>query len=204
MTARPMPPPDMVDDVDELFVPSSDLIMWARDTFILPSALLHNEDHAHLEFVEIGMLWTNVGNSRGGNRIVGQCELGRPQAMGKWAKARAELQVREWFGDIPDFIITLDAGYAAGCDDDTFCALVEHELYHAGQELDLFGAPKFKMDGSPKFGIKGHDVEEFVGVVERYGVGAAAGRTAALVDAASRAPSIAQVNIAHACGTCRS
>lgn len=50
--------------------------------------------------------------------------------MGKWSRARAE-QVMEWFGQIPDFIITLAASYCAQCGDAKLMALVEHELYPA-------------------------------------------------------------------------
>jgi hypothetical protein len=200
---RPQPPDSLFDAPNGIFVPAPQFIAWATDTFILPGAPLWNEEHAHLQFADLGALWTNVGNGRHGNRIVGQCEVGRPQAMGKWAKARAEMQVRSWFGCIPDFIITIDAAYARECEDATFCSLTEHELLHAGQEKDGFGAPKFRRDGSPAFAIRGHDVEDFVSIVDRYGVGAAAGRTADLVAAAARDPCVAPANIAHACGTCR-
>nr|WP_271894430.1 putative metallopeptidase [Phyllobacterium sp. IY22] len=47
---------------------------------------------------------------------------------------------------------------------------MEHELYHAGQDRDSFGAPKFrKSTGLPVFILRGHDIEEFIGVVRRYG-----------------------------------
>lgn len=183
-----------------MFVPAHDLILWAYETFIGADGELVNEDHAHLRFAAIGMLWTNVGNARQGRRILGQAEPGTPRAMGKWAKARAELQVLQWFPAIPDFIITLDAGYAATCDDDSFCALVEHELYHCGQERDEFGNPKFRNTGAPAFGMRGHDVEEFVGVVRRYGADAAG--VTDLITAASSPPQVARTRIAHACGTC--
>ncbi|WP_275593268.1 putative metallopeptidase [Rhizobium gallicum] len=87
---------------------------------------------------------------------------------------------------MPHFLLTFDAHYASTCSDAEFCALVEHELYHAGQERDAFGAPKFRRDGSPAFGLRGHDVEEFVGVVRRYGADAAGIR--AIVDAPTGHP----------------
>lgn len=199
---RPIPPAHLFEPMSPAaFVPDDDLAAWLLETFVAEDAHLLNEDHRHLRFAEIGCLWTNVGNSRQQRRIVGQCELGQPRAtMGRWAKARAEIQVTEWFGDIPDFILTFDAQYAANCSDDEFCALVEHELYHAGQERDEFGQPKFTREGRPKFGMRGHDIEEFVGVVRRYGAQAAG--VAALVDAAKGRPEVAAVKIAQACGTC--
>jgi hypothetical protein len=122
--------------------------------------------------------------------------------MGKWSKARARLQVEQWFGTVPDFIMTLDANYCTQCSDDEFCALVEHELYHMAQERDPFGMPKFSAaTGKPVFGMRGHDVEEFIGVVRRYGADAAHVR--ALVDAANAGPTVARVHIAQACGTCQ-
>jgi len=185
-----------------MFAPAPDLLEWARATFIEDEASLLNEDHAHLRAADIGFLWTNVPNSRNQNRIVGQAELGTPRAMGKWAKARAESQVETWFGSVPDFLITIDARYASECADAEFCSLIEHELYHCGQERNEFGLPKFTKWGRPVFAMRGHDVEEFVGIVRRYGVGAAAGQTLALVEAARRRPEIASVDISQACGTC--
>ncbi|MBI1682362.1 putative metallopeptidase [Caulobacter hibisci] len=200
---RPLPPPELMQSMDLQFMPSPELEEWARATFIEHGATLWNEDHDHLNRATLGFVWTTVSNSRGGNMVAGQCESMPPMAMGKWQRARAEQQIADWFDGLPDFLITIDANYATICQDAEFCALIEHELYHAAQERDIYGAPKFTRDGRPKFGIKGHDVEEFVGVVRRYGAGPAAGATQALVDAASRRPEVASVKIAQACGTCR-
>ncbi|WP_325053423.1 putative metallopeptidase [Sinorhizobium meliloti] len=50
--------------------------------------------------------------------------------------------------------------------------------------------------------MRGHNVEEFVGVVRRSGADAAGVR--AIVDAANRPPEIALAKIiAHACGKCQ-
>lgn len=63
--------------------------------------------------------------------------------------------------------------------------VVEHELYHAAQETDAFGAPKFnRSTGRRVFTIRGHELEEFVGVVRRYGADAAGVR--GIVDADGR------------------
>nr|WP_141728532.1 putative metallopeptidase [Devosia insulae] len=153
-----------------------------------------------LYFATLGALWTNVANGRSGKRIVGQCERGLPPA-GKWMRGRIEMQLIGWFGAAPDFLLTFDAAYCSTCSDAEFMALVEHELYHAGQEHDEFGSPKFTKHGAPKFAMRGHDVEEFVGVVRRYGAGAA--HIQPLIDAANARPEIAKVDIARACGTCQ-
>ncbi len=57
---RPVPPEDMLEDTGIRFEPASDLLKWAKSTFIDDGADLLNEDHAHLRFATIGMLWTNV------------------------------------------------------------------------------------------------------------------------------------------------
>lgn len=197
-------PPESLFGIDEFkaFVPASDVASWVEATFFDPSSPVTNPEHAHLAEAHIGYLWTVVENNRKGKRVIGQCETGSPQgAMGKWSKARAEQQVVEWFGSVPDFIITLDAEYCRHCGDAEFMALVEHELYHAAQDVDDFGMPKFnKMTGQPVFTIRGHDVEQFIGVVRRYGADAAGVR--AMVDAANQPPEIARAHIEHSCGTC--
>lgn len=185
---------------EPVFAPAPDLIQWAVENFIESGAPLYNEDHHHLNFASIGALWTNVPNGRAGRRIVGQCEMGLPP-VGKWMRSRIEMQLLQWFGQVPDFLLTFDAEYASTCGDAEFMALVEHELYHAGQERDLFGAPKFRKSGLPAFAMRGHDIEEFVGVVRRYGADAAHAK--AFVDAAKDGPEIAPIRIAQVCGTCR-
>jgi hypothetical protein len=107
--------------------------------------------------------------------------------------------MRDWFGEVPDFVITLDADYSRRCTDAEFCALVEHEMYHIGHANDDFGQPAFTKGGLPKLGMRAHDVEEFVGVVRRYGASKDVQR---LIDAAKNAPEVAKLNIARACGTC--
>lgn len=198
---RPAPPEGLL-SLDELaaFEPAPDLALWARETFIESGAPLQNLDHLHLQCASLGFLWTNARNTRQGRAVVGQCEIGRPNAMGAWARARAELQIRRWFGEIPDFILTFDVFHARECDDASFCALVEHELYHAGQARDAFGAPRFTKEGRPVFAMRGHDVEEFTGVVARYG--AAAAGVLPMIDAALGKPKIGPARIAGACGSC--
>lgn len=183
------------------FMPADGVAEWAHQTLHREDSPLHNPDHLHLKDADIEFLWAAQENSRQMRRVVGQCEEVTFRC-GAWQKGRQEQQMHEWFGRVPAYLITLDAMYAAECSDIEWCALIEHELYHVAQKTDEFGAPAFSKDGQPKLGIKGHDVEEFVGIVRRYGVGAAAGDTAKLIAAAQKAPEIGSFNIAQACGTC--
>jgi len=204
-STRPQAPEELVNNLWQLrFVPAPELREWVNETFLAEGAPLFNPEHAHLEFANIGFLWATSGYVKAGRRVLGQTEDLRLPARGNaWQRGRIEQQLADWFGEIPDFLITLDAFYSRECSDPEFCALVEHELYHVGQVRDEFGAPKFKQDGTPKLAIRGHDVEEFVGVVRRYGVGENDTALADLVIAAAQGPEIARVKIAQACGTCR-
>jgi hypothetical protein len=119
---------------------------------------------------------------------------------GKWLRARIEQQLLDWFGEVPDFLITIDAQYAAVCSDIDLAALIDHELNHCVQDTDQYGMPKFsKTTGRPSFTIQGHDVEEFVSVVRRFGAGP---DVQALVDAANGKPEVGVASVAKACGTC--
>lgn len=197
-------PPESLFDIDNVvaFTPAPEISEWVKATFFDESSSVHNPDHEHLADADIAFLWTIVENNRKGKRVIGQCEEGKPQgAMGKWSKARAEQQVREWFGEIPDFIITLDAEYCRTCGDAEFCSLVEHELMHCGQETDEFGQPKFsKSTGLPVYTVKGHDFEGFIGIAARYG--AIEPGIKELVEALSKPPLMTANMIGCACGSC--
>lgn len=200
---RPYPPQALVDNLFQTrFAPAPELLSWATTTFLDEAAPLHNPEHQHLQIARIGFLWASAGYHKGGRQILGQTEDLRLASRGNgWQRARAEQQLAEWFGPIPDFLITLDGHYCAECSDAELCALVEHELYHIGHLKDEFGVPQFYRDsGLPKLGIRGHDVEEFVGVTRRYGPSEDVAR---LIMAAAKGPEVAPVNIARACGTCQ-
>lgn len=201
--ARPVPP-EALRRSGALVLPAPDVAAWLRATFLGRGAILHNPDHAHLEHATIGVLWTNVDYTRKQRRIVGLAErLDTMRRAGAWQRARAELQLLQWFGPhgtALDFLLTFSAPYAFEADDASWCALVEHELYHCAQALDPFGAPKFDQLGRPVYDLKGHDVEQFTGVVRRYGADAAG--VTALVKAAAARPLMSSGAIAWACGTC--
>lgn len=191
---RPYPPTDM-----GWFAPAPEVLAWIKAQILDKNGYLYNPDHHHLVDADLQILWSGVENISKQRQVLGQCEKVFFKG-GAWSVARQELQMIGWFGDVPDFLITLDANYCGECDDAEFCALVEHELYHVAQALDEYGAPRFNQrTGEPVFAIRGHDVEEFHGVVRRYG---ASPEVQKMIEAAKGRPEVAGVNIAHACGTC--
>lgn len=191
--ARPYPPQDLA-----RYVPASGVGEWVQSEILANDGRIHNPDHGHLIDADLVFLWAPGGFTKAMRSVIGQAEEVMIRAGG-WQKGRQEQQFYDWFGRVPGFMITLDASYCAECSDADFCALVEHELYHVAQALDEFGAPKFTKSGLPKLKIRGHDVEEFVGVVRRYGASADVQQ---LVDAANAGPELRLGSIAHACGTC--
>lgn len=195
---RPIPPEPGTDALSGRYAPAPEVLNWARSTILTEGGALYNEDHAHLEYANLKFLWAPHGFSKAGRTVLGQCEEVTFR-RGPWQKGRQQQQMADWFGAVPDFLITLDASYCLTCSDAEFCALLEHELIHIGQEHDEFDAPMFTREGLPKLAIRAHDIEEFVGVVRRYGPSADVLR---LIEAAKGAPSVAPVAIAHACGTC--
>ncbi|MGY5921356.1 putative metallopeptidase [Stenotrophomonas africana] len=199
---RPAPPAHLL-TVDfespwARFVPSEEVWAWVSEQILSEDGPLANPDHYHLQDADIGVLWAETAFTKQGRAVIGQAEQVMFMAGG-WKRGRMERQMVDWFGRVPSFVITLAADYCSQCSDAEFCALIEHELYHIAQAKDSFGAPKFGKDGLPALEMRGHDVEEFVGVVRRYGPSA---QVQQMVKAASSAPEVAVADVAHACGTC--
>lgn len=199
-----MPPASVLEPLfEDRFEPDPELTKWVRSTFIDPGGDLYNPEHGHLADVDIGFLWSAQGFTKAGRRVLGLCEDLRQSGRGNaWQRGRASQQMREWFGTEPRFLITLDAQHCADCSDAEFCALVEHELYHAGHQRDEFGELAYDKAGEPRLYLRPHDIEEFVGVVERYGVGDPDSYLGKLIMAAAKGPTVAPIRIAQACGTC--
>ncbi|WP_427193188.1 putative metallopeptidase [Serratia marcescens] len=199
---RPYPPLRFIEDHQLTpyigLVPANEVQEWVQRQIIDDAGSLFNPDHGHLADADLRFMWASSAFEKKGRHVLGQAEEVAMRAGG-WQKARMEQQMHEWFGDVPKFIITLAADYCSQCSDAEFCALVEHELYHIAQATDDFGSPKFNKEGQPVLKLRGHDVEEFVGVVRRYG---ASVEVQELVDAAKRPAEVAQLNIARACGNC--
>ncbi|EMB2434314.1 putative metallopeptidase, partial [Acinetobacter baumannii] len=114
--------------------------------------------------------------------------------------ARQEQQMRDWFGFVPTYLITVDASFCERANDTEFCYLLEHELYHIGVMRDEDGEIVYSdSSGLPKHYLAGHDVEEFIGVVKRYGPSKNVKR---LIEVAKNPPFVSNLDISKCCGNC--
>lgn len=197
-SSRPHPPETLA--LTDDFAPDQDVLgSWVRRMFIDADGPLCNPRHEPLRDAEIGWLWTTAEHRDRNRTAAGTCQLIQT-AQAKWPSIRQHWQLRQWFGEVPDFLITISAPIAAEMDDWSFCALIEHELCHAAQDVDAFGEPRFSMEGRPLFRVIGHDVEQFHDVVERYG--ARASDVERMTQLANAGPTIGEAQIAAACGLC--
>jgi hypothetical protein len=186
--------------------PAPRLRDWTREVFIQEGGALQNSDQEHLQHARIGMCWTTVEWHRKDKRIAGEAQLARPQGSNAWSKARERRQLRRMFDEfeaLPDFLITVNADWVTGRLDEgtpyAVCALIEHELYHCAQGTDADGFPAFdSQTGRPKWTIDPHDVEEFVGVAERYG--AATDDLQRMQGALRRGPTVEEATVEATCG----
>ncbi|HYG66356.1 MAG TPA: putative metallopeptidase [Anaeromyxobacteraceae bacterium] len=190
----------------EAFVPDDALAAWVRDTLIAEGAPLLNRDHAHLDAADLAFLWTQSPCRVRGKVVVGRAHLGEPQGSDDWLKGLKRDHLTRLFGRVPDFYIVLSTGFAMDRlregDEGAVLALIEHELYHCAQDHvpGFPGIPRFTADGRPKWRMRPHDVEQFVGVTRRYGPQGPAER--AMAEAAERGPTVARASYAGVCGTC--
>ncbi|MFT4020061.1 MAG: putative metallopeptidase [Acinetobacter sp.] len=206
---RPFPPTDLIDQADEQqtirLAPAVDLKEWVMQNFLTLGGALHNPDHDHIaellhdDETFLAFAWASSAAVAKKRMILGQCEKVMFN-VGGWKKARQEQQMRDWFGFVPIYLITIDASFCERANDREFCALIEHELYHIGVERDEDGEMLFStMTGLPKHYLAGHDVEEFVGVVKRWGASPDIKR---LVEIAQNPPFVSDLEISKCCGNC--
>lgn len=201
MTKRPMPP---IWDFDAnhpepyRFAPAPELYDWVQSTILNEDNPLYNQDHEHLVGHDgLAFMWAESGFKRHQVVVHAQTELIAIRDGG-WRGLRQQSQLEQWFGvdNLPKAIVTISASAARALDDRSFCALLEHELYHLAQKHNHMG-PCFDAGGQPVLVMRGHDSEQFYRVVERYG---ADDSIATLINAASRR-SVADGAIASACGS---
>ncbi|WP_336026375.1 putative metallopeptidase [Acinetobacter pittii] len=199
---RPMPPEWLFEFNTPNFAPAPELWEWIGKVFLDPKSKLFNPDHMHLRsfrYPDIAVMWARSGFKKQGRQVIGTTEKVMINAGG-WKKERQEEQYIQWFNYLPEYLITFDASYSRIASDVNFCALVEHELYHIAHKKDQWGTPSYNREtGMPKLAIQGHDVEEFTGVVRRYGASEDVKR---MVEAANTRPELSRADIHYTCGTC--
>lgn len=197
---RPRPP-----ETSRAILPAPELAEWAVASFLTEGSPLFNPEHLHLADAGILWLWAFDENKRQGRVTLGDCSIPQPpQTGGAWGRALYWQTIEDLYGrdgERPDFQIRIYAPFWLETDDLSACALGEHELYHAGQDEDEYGPVFVRSTGLPKFAIRGHSVEEHVGIVERYG--AWSEDLERLKLALSRKPTVGRASIAQGCGTCR-
>lgn len=206
----PPVPDDALVDLGTAVLPALELEAWVRAEILAENRPLSNYDHAHLREFEarVAFLWCFESLRKKGRRVLGTAQLGEPSGDA-WTKALRRDHLVRLFGYVPDFLITIDAHFAASALDErlpqNLLAVVEHELYHCGQDTNSWGDPRFTQDGEPVWGIRPHDTEEFAGVVRRYGVGASA-NAQPLVEAVdwvrAHGPDVAPSTLEGVCGSC--
>lgn len=204
----PLPPADLLQRSGAA-APALDLEAWVRAELVEEGRPLTNYDHELLREYEprVGFLWVTEAYNRKGQRVLGTAQVGEPSGHA-WARLQRAQQLAEWFGEVPAFVITLDAvrydyEVRRGRPQNAL-ATVEHELYHCGQDAKADGSPRFDRDGFPVWGIRPHDVEQFVGVVRRYGTDAARVHelVAAALHANAHGPEVGPAQLDGLCGTC--
>lgn len=147
----------------------------ASDAAQLGMLLINRVDeHAHLQEANIGYVFRDDELRRHGKVIGAEAILverilqsdKRYSRIVKWAFLRV-LQASE----LPDFLILVDRNIWAGMEPEAKLALIDHELSHCWYQTEEDGeTQKFRKDGSPLWAIRGHDLEEFCGVVARNGL----------------------------------
>ena len=206
---RPFPPTELIDQAEEedaiRLAPAQELLAWVKDNYLTMGGQLHNPDHDHIaELIHdneefLAFAWASSAAMAKKRMVLGQCEKVMFN-QGGWKKARQEQQMRDWFGFVPQYLITIDAAFCEQTSDREFCRLIEHELYHIGVERDEDGEIIYSdTTGLPKHYLAGHDVEVFFGEIRQHGIDSTVQR---LLDIAKNAPFVSETNIAACCGNC--
>lgn len=145
---RPFPPSNLMDQAEEeeaiLLAPAVELKEWVVKNWLTLGGELHNPDHDHIaellhdneEF--LAFAWASSAAVAKKRMVLWQCEKVMFN-QGGWKQARQEQQIRDWFGFVPQYLITVDAAFCEQASDREFCRLIEHELYHIGVECDEDG-----------------------------------------------------------------
>lgn len=132
------------------------------------------DDHVHLQQATVGYMFRDDELRRRGDVIHAEAILverilqseKRYARIVKWAILRI-LKLDE----LPHFLILIDRNIWEGYSIEEKVALIDHELSHCDQDREEDGeTTKLHKDGTPCWRIRGHDLEEFCGVVARNGL----------------------------------
>lgn len=133
-------------------------------------------EHAHLNDALIGYVFrddelTRRGKVTAAEAILVERILQSEKRYGRIVRW-AILRILPQFETLPpDFLILIDRNIWEGMGIEERVALVDHELSHCWYATAEDGVTqKFHQDGSPMWAIRGHDLEEFCGVVTRNGL----------------------------------
>lgn len=150
-------------EVEPFVVPEGDL-----HPALIAEPLLLLHEHQHLKDGEARIDWLlrTDAKIKGGRQVLGTAHM--PSVQGE-LKDCFEWMLINLLGRMPDFLIILDRAYWLDSPPIAREILVYHELKHCTQKVDGFGTPRFHRDGTPMWGLIGHDVEEFSATVRRYG-----------------------------------
>lgn len=114
---RPFPATDLIDQAEEeeaiRLAPAPELKEWVVNNWLTLGGELHNPDHDHIaellhdneEF--LAFAWASSAAVAKKRMVLGQCEKVMFN-QGGWKKARQEQQMRDWFGFVPQYLITVD------------------------------------------------------------------------------------------------
>lgn len=212
----PGPPSDLLDASAPvpgggLVAPALDVETWVQAEVLASDRPFSISDHAHLceHKARVAFLWSTETETRGGRRTLGTCQLAALTGRA-WAQAQRRAQLVDWFGEVPTFLVVLDALHAAhalatGRPEDVL-AVVDHELCHAGIVTDEWGVQRFDdRTGEPAWTVLPHTVEEFPGPVRRWGIAATGvGPLADAIDhVRAHGPEFAPAHLDGLCGTCK-
>ena len=146
--------------VKKVKVPNFELIDWQAKPKLEPYKLLdevRKASHEDTKEAKIVLAYRkNWKSDVDGHLILGKCV--------KASELQRELV--DW-----DFVILLnfEVWHSQEFDRAKKVALLDHEMCHTGQALDKDGEPKVDAKGRKVWRICRHEIEEFVGVIQRNG-----------------------------------
>jgi len=137
---------------------------------IIAARVMGYPEHQHLRDNEVAFGWLMRATPKEkGNKIeLGSVHDVKTMFQGGFKDLGLQL-LQGLLGELPQFLVVINAPWWGQASDEEREALVFHELCHVQQAIDHFGSPKFDRDGLPVFKCVGHDVEAFRSEVVRYG-----------------------------------